>query len=290
VIVRQELAVGIPQIVVRNPHAAFARVALHFHPLPRAAEHRIHPTAVVDPSAVLEAPVEVGPHATVGAGARIGAGTVIAASAVVGARVTVGRDCSIFPRVVLYDGVRLGDRVVLHAGTVVGSDGFGYARDEAEWVRLPQIGEVVVEDDVEIGANCAVDRGALGRTRIGRGTKIDNLVHVGHNCEFGEHCLVAGFSAFAGSTVLGDRVTIAGHVVTGGHLRVADDVRVGGNSAIRDDIPEPGDYMGYPLQRRTRWMRTLVAIGRLPELLPQLGAMRREAAPDDGAEPSADGG
>jgi UDP-3-O-[3-hydroxymyristoyl] glucosamine N-acyltransferase len=284
VIVRNAMELAVPQIVVRNPHAAFARVALFFHPLPRATEHRVHPTAAVDPDAVLEAPVEVGPHATIGRGARIGAGTVIGANSVIGAGSELGRDCSIFPRVVVYDRVRIGDRVVLHSGTVVGSDGFGYARDEAEWVRLPQIGDVVVEDDVEIGANCAIDRGALGRTRIGRGTKIDNLVHVGHNCEFGEHCLVAGFSAFAGSSIFGDRVTIAGHVVAGGHLRVVDDVRIGGNSSVWGDIAEPGDYMGYPLQPKTRWMRTLVAIRRLPDVLPQLNALRREADGASGSE------
>lgn len=270
VVVTSELDVSMPQIVVTDAHLAFARIALAFHPPPRAERHDVHPTATVHPDAVLDEPVAIGPNAVVGRGTRIGSGTVIAANTVVGADVRIGRDCSIYPRVVVYDRVCIGDRVIVHSGTVIGADGFGYVKDGARWLRVPQIGDVRIEDDVEIGANCAIDRGSLGTTRIGRGSKVDNIVHVGHNCELGEDCVVAGFSAFAGSTTMGDRVTVAGHVVTGGHLRIGDDVRIGGNSGITEDIEGPGDFMGFPVQRKSRWIRTLFAIERLPEIRAKL--------------------
>ncbi|MDA0931832.1 MAG: UDP-3-O-(3-hydroxymyristoyl)glucosamine N-acyltransferase [Planctomycetota bacterium] len=265
VLVRAPLEHPVAQIVVRDPAAAFARVAQVFHPLPQASRHDVHPTAVVDPSAELQEPVRVGAHAVIESGARIGAGTVIGSGAFVGPGVQVGEDCVLQHHVVLHEGTRLGNRVVLQACTVVGSDGFGYARDGAEWVRIPQLGGVVLGDDVELGAQCTVDRGALGDTRIGRGTKIDNMVHVGHNCVLGEDCLLAAFSALGGSTILGDRVTFGGHICTAGHIKIASDVRVGGNSGIIADIPEKGDYMGYPVLPKGRWMRAMVGIGKLAE-------------------------
>jgi UDP-3-O-[3-hydroxymyristoyl] glucosamine N-acyltransferase len=265
VLVRTALEQDIAQIVVRDPASAFARVAQVFHPLPRANRHEVHPTAIVDPSATLDAPVRVEAGVVIEANACVGTGSVIGAGSVVGAGVQIGRDCVIQPRVVLHERSRLGDRVVLQAGTVVGSDGFGYARDGAEWVRIPQLGGVVIEDDVELGAQCTVDRGALGDTRIGRGSKIDNMVHIGHNCVLGEDCLLAAFSALGGSTVLGDRVTFGGHICTAGHIKIASDVRVGGNSGIIADIPEKGDYMGYPVLPKGRWMRSMVGIAKLSE-------------------------
>jgi UDP-3-O-[3-hydroxymyristoyl] glucosamine N-acyltransferase len=177
---------------------------------------------------------------------------------------------------VLYPGVRLGNRVVLHGNCVIGADGFGYARDGARYEKLPQVGTVQLEDDVEIGAGSTVDRGALGVTRIGRGSKLDNLVHVGHNCDFGEDVAVAGFSAFSGSTTLGDRVQIGGHTVSQGHLRVAADVRVGGASVIHDDLAEAGDYLGYPLQHKRQWVRTLHAIDSLLALQQEVRELKKK--------------
>jgi UDP-3-O-[3-hydroxymyristoyl] glucosamine N-acyltransferase len=281
VLVKAALDVPIAQIVVRDPASSFARVAQVFHPLPRATSHEVHPTAVIDGSAVLEEPVRVGAHVVIEAGVRVGAGTVIGAGSFLGAGVEVGQDCVIQPRVALHERSRLGNRVVLQAGTVIGSDGFGYARDGAEWVRIPQLGGVILEDDVELGAQCTVDRGALGDTRIGRGTKIDNMVHIGHNCVLGEDCLLAAFSALGGSTVLGDRVTFGGHICTAGHIKIASDVRVGGNSGIIADIPEKGDFMGYPVLPKGRWMRSMVGIAKLSE---REGRRPRDRAPGiDGA-------
>jgi UDP-3-O-[3-hydroxymyristoyl] glucosamine N-acyltransferase len=275
VIVESALDVRMPQIVVARPDVAFARIGLRFHPVPTATEHDLHPTADVASDAQLEMPVALGPHVSVGRSAKIGRGTLCGAGVVIGEGARIGRDCTLFPRAVVYPGTVIGDRVILHAGAVVGSDGFGYARDGERWVKIPQIGHVVIEDDVEIGANATIDRATLGITRIGRGSKIDNLVHVGHNCTIGEDCAMAGFSALAGSTHIGDRVSMGGHVVSAGHLKVANDARIGGNSVLYGDVREPGEYLGYPLQPKSRWARTLHVLGRLPELLAEVRQLRQ---------------
>ena len=280
-LVKREVESKAALIVVPNVYAAFARVALHFHPTPRASEDKVHPTAVVADGAVLESPVEVGPGAVVGAGAQIGAGSIIGARTVVGERCRIGQSSVLHPGVVLYDGVQLGDRVILHSGCVIGADGFGYARDDdGSYIKFPQLGTVVVEDDCEIGANTAIDRAALGATRIGAGSKIDNLVQIGHNCEFGKHNAIAGFSAFSGSTIFGDRVSVGGHVVSAGHIKIADDVRVGGNSVLYRDISEADDYVGYPLQEKRRWMRSLRAIDQILELQKEVRALRKKVGED----------
>ncbi|MEM7204750.1 MAG: UDP-3-O-(3-hydroxymyristoyl)glucosamine N-acyltransferase [Planctomycetota bacterium] len=280
-LVKREVETSATQIVVANVYAAFARIAGLFHPVPQATEHDIHERAVVDPAAELEAPVRVGPNAVVEAGCRVGAQTILGPGVVVGAGSTIGRGCVLHAGVVLYPGMQLGHGVILHAGVVIGSDGFGYARDDdGSYVKFPQLGTVVVEDDVEIGANTTVDRGALGATRIGRGSKIDNLVQVAHNCDFGEHVAIAGFCAFSGSTVLGNRVALGGHTVSSGHLRVADDVRVGGNSVIYKDLTDVDDYLGYPLLEKRRWMRTLRGIERITQLQEDVRELKRARTND----------
>ncbi|MBK8980623.1 MAG: UDP-3-O-(3-hydroxymyristoyl)glucosamine N-acyltransferase [Planctomycetes bacterium] len=266
VLVPSRLELPMTQIVVADPSTAFARIAARFHPRPTATEHAVHPTAVVAADARLEPPVRIGPHVTVGAGARIGAGTILEPGVHIGAQVRIGRDCLLHPRVVVYDGATIGNRVIVHAGTVLGADGFGYARGDDEWIKVPQIGNVVIEDDVELGANVTIDRGTIGTTRVGRGTKIDNLVHLGHNCEIGARCAIAGLSAFSGSTAVGNDVVIGGHTVVAGHLKVAAGVRIGGNSVLLSDVTEPGDYMGYPLQKRMRWGRTLWVLRHLVDM------------------------
>lgn len=276
------------QIVVRNVDVAFARVASRFHPPPTAEQHHIDPKASVHPEAVLEAPVQVGACAVVEKGARIGAGTVLFPGAVVGEHCKVGRNCTLYARAVLYHNVTLGDRVIVHSGTVVGADGFGYARaDDGEWVKWPQLGDVVIEDDVELGANVTIDRAALGSTKIGRGSKLDNLVHIGHNCVLGEHVAIAGLSAFAGSAIIGNRVQIGGHTVSAGHLKIADDVRIGGNSAIVTSVEQSGDWMGSPVMEKSRWLRTLRHLAQLVDLAANLRRLRRRVDVLEGKRPSA---
>ncbi len=265
-IVGQEMDTAASQIVVGQVDIAFAKVAMFFHPVLQADRHEVHPTAVVDPGAVLADPVQVGAHAVIENVARIGAGSVIMAGAFVGEDCTLGSNCVLHPRVVLYRGVKLGDRVTIHGGTVVGSDGFGYAMQDHHYIKMPQLGTVVIDDDVEIGANCTIDRGTLGETRIGRGSKVDNLVHVAHNCVLGEDNAIAALSALAGTTLLGNRVALGGHTVTAGHLQLTDDVRVGGNSAIHGDISKSGDYLGHPIMEKRRYGRHLRALRRLVEM------------------------
>lgn len=281
VLVQEQLELPQVQILVPDAHAAFAKVAMHFHPLPRAREHQIHPSAVVAEDAVLEAPVQVGPQVVVGAGARIGAGTVLQAGANIGAGVRMGAGCCVFPRVVVYPGVRMGDRCVLHAGAVLGSDGFGYVIEKSG-VRnkFPQLGSLELGDDVEVGANSTLDRGALTANKIGSGTKIDNLCHIGHNCSIGENSTVSALSAFAAGTRIGDRVILAGHVISGGNLEVGDDVVVGGNSVLTSDVPGPGQFLGYPLQPRKQAARNIVLQGRLDRLQEEVRAIRRQLGED----------
>jgi UDP-3-O-[3-hydroxymyristoyl] glucosamine N-acyltransferase len=278
----EELQTRAAQIVVADVGLAFARVAALFHPPPRATEHRVDPSAAVDPGAELESPVTVGPRAVVGR-ARIGAGSFVMAGSVVADGCRIGRDCVLYPNVTLYPGVRLGDRVLIHSGTVIGSDGFGYVRQGPRWLKVPQLGTVVIDDDVEIGANCTVDRGALGETRIGPGCKIDNLCHIAHNVVIGRDTVMAAACLLAGSTTLGERVSMAGHVVTAGQLRVVDDARIGGNSVLLRDVLEPGDYMGYPLMDKQRFFRHLAALRELVELEKTVEEMEERApAPDEG--------
>ena len=276
-LVTELLETAAVQIVVEDAHVAFAKVALHFHPVPTATEHVVHATAVVDATAELEEPVGIGAHAVVEAGARVGAGSLVQAGSVVMAGARVGRDCTLFPRVVLYPGTTLGDRVIVHAGAVLGSDGFGYVIEKSGIRnKFPQLGTLVIGDDVEIGANTTIDRGALNPDTIGSGTKIDNLCHIGHNCKIGSNSTISGLSAFAAGTVIGDRVIVAGHVVSGGDLSVCDDVLIGGNSVVTKDVKEPGEYGGYPLLPRRKAARTVVLHGRLAELAAEMKDLRKK--------------
>lgn len=251
-----ELATAASLVVVGDVDAAYAKIALHFHPVPRATVHSVHPTAVVDPGAQLEPPVMVGPRAVIGRSC-IGSGTVISAGVVIGDGCTIGRDCFFRPNVTIYEQVQLGDRVILQANAIVGSDGFGYAREGTRWLKVPQLGTAVLEDDVELGAATAIDRATLGVTRIGARTKLDNLCHIAHNCNIGRDVVMAAGCMVAGSTTVGDRCVFAGNVGISGHLQIAADVRLGGGTIVLKDLPEGGDYMGHPVLEKRRFLRLL---------------------------------
>jgi UDP-3-O-[3-hydroxymyristoyl] glucosamine N-acyltransferase len=254
----------------RQPKLWFARAAkLLSKALPPAG---LHPSAVVDPTARLAADVTVGPCAVVGAGAVIGEGTCIEAGAIVGEGVVIGSHCHIYPRVVIYPGSTLGDRVVLHAGAVLGADGFGYVRDNAtgRYTQFPQQGTLLIEDDVEIGANSTVDRGALEQTRIGRGTKIDNLVHVGHNCNIGEDVILVMGTGISGSSTVGDQAIIAGQVGIGDHVTIGPGIILGGQSGVfngktlTNEGHKPGTvFFGTPARPLTQHLREQAVLARL---------------------------
>ena len=232
---------------VRNPHYAMARAIEILHPQP-PPKPGIHSTAQIGDSVVMGDDVSIGAFAVIGEGCRIGARTCMGAACVLGERSTLGEDCLLHPRVTLYAGSQIGARVILHSGAVIGSDGFGYAREAGQYHKFPQIGSVELADDVEIGANSTIDRGALGPTRIGRGTKIDNLVQVAHNVQIGENCVIASQVGISGSVFIGDNVVIAGQVGIGDHARIESGVVLGGQCGILPHkIVKAGEHPGEPL-------------------------------------------
>lgn len=254
-----------PALRTPNPTLAFARALSLFHPTPVPAPG-IHPTAVVAPDARVAPSVSVGPLTVLGSGAEVGEHTILDAHVAVGAGVRIGQGCRIFPQVTLRDGVVLGDRVTVHSGTVIGADGFGYARDGHRYVKIPQVGRVVIEDDVEIGANVTIDRATLGETRIGRGTKIDNLVQIGHNVLVGADTVIVAQVGISGSSRIGSRVTLAGQAGVVDHVEIGDDAIVGAQAGVTKAIPPGSVVLGSPAIPHGEFKRQFAAAARLPEM------------------------
>lgn len=255
-----------PHLVAAQPRLAFARAARLLRPA--EPESGVHPSAVIDASATLGAHVGVGPHVVIEAGVQIGEGTRIGAGSVIGAGVKIGDYCRIYPRVVLYPGTELGNNVVLHAGVVLGSDGFGYVRDSVsgEYLQFPQQGRLIVEDNVEIGANTTIDRGALEETRVERGVKIDNLVHLGHNVRVGHDVVIAAQTGVSGSSTIGANAVVGGQVGIGDHAHVGDHVILGSGSGILTykRVKGPGVvFWGRPARPLRQYLKELAAVARL---------------------------
>lgn len=270
---------GITRIEVRRPKLAFAIAAALLHPRARHAGG-VHPTAVVAASARVHPTAFVGPYAQVGEDTIVGAETYLLGAVVLGKGVRIGERCTLHPHVTVYDGVRIGDRVVLHAGAVIGAAGFGYVRGPDGYERFPQIGGVIIGDDVEVGANTCIDRGALGDTRIGRGTKIDNLVMIAHNVQIGERVVMAGQVGISGSTRVGDDVVLAGQVGLSDHVDVGNGAQIGAKSAVFTGkiIPAGGVVMGIPARPLPQYLQVSARANRLPQMHEQLAALRREVA------------
>lgn len=251
-------------IEVADPALALIPILEALFPRRRASAG-VHPTAVVEPGAEVDPTAEVGPYAVIEAGSRVGGGAIVGSHVAVGRGVEVGPGAWLHPHVVVYDGVRIGARAEVHAGTVLGADGFGYAPTPTGIRKIPQVGTVEIGADVEIGANSCVDRAALEVTRIGEGTKVDDLVMVGHNCVVGRHDFICAQVGLAGSTVVGDGVVLAGQVGVAGHLRIGNGVKVGAQSGVNGDVPEGADINGTPHQPFRDSMRCQVEYRRLPE-------------------------
>jgi len=254
-------------LIVAHPRLAFARAAELLHD---AAKRNpgAHPSAAVHESANLGEHVSIDAHASVEADVRVGNRTWIGANCVIATGVEIGEDCEIHPNVTIYSGTKLGDRVTVHAGAVLGSDGFGYVRDEASgwYEKFPQIGKLEMEDDVEIGANSTIDRGALETTRIGRGTKIDNLVHIGHNCLIGENVIIAAQAGFSGSIVIENNVIIGGQVGVGEHARIQEGVMLGGQAGVLPKKVLRGKgiaFWGTPAKPLREYLKQLAALAKL---------------------------
>jgi len=258
------------RIEVKNPKLAFALIAEVLHP-PKQRQPEIHHTADISPAAKTGNDVFIGAFVCIGEHSTVGDRTQIRAGAKIGDNVTVGSDCVIHPNVFLEDGVTIGNGVILHDGVVIGADGFGYVRGEMGYHKFPQIGTVVIEDDVELGANTCVDRAALGRTRIGRGTKIDNMVHVGHNCDIGERVVIAAQTGISGSVVIEDDCVIGGQVGFGDHIRVLSGAVIGSKAGILPGkIVRPGVWWGIPIQPLDEYKRLNAHISRLPQVRQEL--------------------
>jgi UDP-3-O-[3-hydroxymyristoyl] glucosamine N-acyltransferase len=265
----------LPCLLSDNPYLTFARAVALLRPIPRTPPG-VDPSAHVDPTAEMGEDVHLGPLAVVGPGVRIGARTVVHPHVVLSEGVEVGEDCILHSGVQIRERCRLGHRVVVQNGAVIGADGFGFARDgEGRHHKFPQVGIVVIEDDVEIGALSAIDRAALGETRIGRGCKLDNLVQVGHSVTVGEDTILAGQVGIAGSTGIGRRVTLAGQVGVAGHLNIGDGAIATAQTGIPSSVAEGAVVSGYPALENRAWLRSSAVFAKLPELQKRLRTLER---------------
>ena len=275
---RGAVAGGRDGVEVDDPRAALPDVLPLFAPA-RSYEPGIHPTAVVHKAAYIDPSATVGPHCAVGRNARILAHAILEAHVFAGDDVVVGEGARVEPQVVLYHGTELGRNVVIHGGTVLGADGFGFVPDGAGGHRkIPQIGRVVIEDDVEIGAKCTVDRATIGETRVGRGTKIDDHVHIGHNCRIGANCLLVAFVGLAGSVTLEDNVVLAATAGVNPHVTIGRGAVVGGRGGVTTDVP-PGQFVsGFPAQEHKAELRLQALVRKLPRLYERVARLERSPA------------
>ena len=272
-------ACPVPVLISDRPYATFAAAARLLVP-PPAPRRGVHATAVIDPSARVDETAWIGPHSVVEPGARVGARCQIGPGCLLGEGVTLGDDCRLLARVTLMTGTRLGARVTIQPGAVIGGDGFGMAWTGERWLPVPQLGGVVIGDDVDIGANTTIDRGTLEDTRIGDGVKIDNQVQIAHNVVIGEHTAIAGCVGISGSVRIGRRCALAGGVGVVGHLEIADDVEVTAMSMVTRSLRRPGSYSsGTPLMPRRNWRRNSVRLRHLDELARRLRRLERALRP-----------
>lgn len=264
-------------LIVENGRLGFAKVLAYFapeYPLPVA----VHPAAKVSPQAKLGRDVRVHAGAVIEAGAEIGAGTWVYPNVYIAPDVKIGEDCLIYPNAVIHRLTTIGDRVIIQAGAVIGSDGFGFVTAGGKHHKIPHIGEVEIGSDVEIGANACIDRGTVGKTVIGVGTKIDNLVQIGHNVQLGQHNLLAGMSGVAGSAITEDYVTLAGQSGVAGHLTVSQGTIVGAGAIVAGDIKEPGFISGVPARPHREEMRAKASLRRVPDLIRNQKELERRIA------------
>lgn len=274
-----------PLVRVKHPRIAFVAAANALHPEPRP-EPGVHPTAVVSDTAEVPEDASVGPHAVIENGVVLGPRVVVGAGCVLGEGSRVGADSRLWPRVVLYPGVTIGERAIIHAGVVLGADGFGYVDVPEGKRKFPQLGRLVIEDDVEIGANSTIDRAALDATVVHSGAKIDNLVQIGHNCEIGRHAAICALSGLAGSAKIGERAILGGKAGIGDHAIVGDRVILGGNTGIPSnrEIPPDGAWFGYVARPYREELKIMTEVGRLPRLKERVRELERRLAGIEGTD------
>ncbi len=279
VLVTRDFAGETPATCIRvdNPSSAFTEVTEKFCPAPEIPLAGIHPSAIIAPSAQIAPDACVQAQAVIEEGVVIGARSIIGAGVFLGCGVTVGADCLLHPRAVVREHCILGDRVILHSGVVIGGDGFGYDTREGRHHKIPQMGNVVIENDVEIGANSTIDRARFGRTVIGEGTKIDNLVMIAHNVVVGKHCIICAQVGISGSTEIGDYVILAGQAGIVGHIKIGSGVIIGAQSGVSNDVEPKARLVGSPPRPIGEWKRTVVRIDRLPALYERVKKLEERA-------------
>lgn len=263
------------RIVVKDPYSAMLSVLPRFVPPPVVATG-VHPTAVLGDGVELGPDVFIGAYVVLGRGVKIGARSRLDPTTVIGDRVTIGEDCHLGPGVVCYEGSRLGNRVMLKASAIIGGQGFGYLPSSTGFQRIPHVGACILDDDVEIGSHCTVDRGSFDDTVIGRGTKLDNLVHVAHNVRIGQHCLLVATVGIAGSARIGDRVTLAGGVGIGDHVNVGERATLSARATVISDVPPGATYGGFPARPHREFLRAQAALYRLAPIAAQLESLVSE--------------
>ncbi len=277
-------AAPMPRIVSDNPYAYYARTVALFHPEPPVVPG-VHPTAQVDRSARIDPGAQVGAYAVVGARTVVARGASIGAQVSLGADVAIGEATRVHPGVAVYDRCRIGARCIVHSGAVIGADGFGMARDAGRWIKIPQVGAVAIGDDVEIGANTTIDRGALDDTVIEEGVKLDNQIQVAHNCVIGAHTVIAGCTGISGSVTIGKSCMIGGGVGIVGHISICDHVTISGMTLVAKSITQPGTYTsGLPMMPHAQWLRNAALLRRLDRIAGRAG----RALPGEDREPDDD--
>ena len=269
-------ATDLPRIISDNPYAYFARVSALLNPLPEARPG-VHPGAVVGAGAQIDPTASIAAMAVIGEGAVIGAHSVIGAGCCIGANAAIGSHARLYPHVVIYHDCVIGDNLIAHSGAVIGSDGFGIAMDEGHWIKIPQIGRVVIGNDVEIGANTTIDRGALDDTVIEDGVKLDNQIQIAHNVRIGAHTAIAGCAGIAGSAVIGRYCLIGGGARILGHLQLADHVEIAAHTLVGKSIREAGSYAAiFPFSKQEDWRRNAVHLRHLDDLVRRVKALEQE--------------
>ncbi|KXW56313.1 UDP-3-O-(3-hydroxymyristoyl)glucosamine N-acyltransferase [Ferrovum sp. PN-J185] len=262
-------------LISANPYATYAKVAQLLFPFDEKPS-RVHSSAVVADDVVLPQSISIGAHVVIESGVRLGEGVVIEAGCYIGQDCVIGNETYLYPHVTLYHQTQIGQRAIVHSGVVVGSDGFGMAWDKGKWIKIPQIGQVIIGDDVEIGANTTIDRGAIDNTIIEDGVKLDNQIQIAHNCHVGAHTVIAGCTGVSGSTKIGKHCRIGGGVGIVGHLEICDGVTVTGFTMITKSITEPGVYSsGVPGAQHKEWLETLVYLRHLPDWAKRIKALEK---------------
>jgi UDP-3-O-[3-hydroxymyristoyl] glucosamine N-acyltransferase len=277
-------ATTMPRIVAANPYSYFAKLSAFLNPL-REYAPEIHPSAVICQGAQVSPQAHIGAFVAVGEGAIIGAGTVVMAGCCIGENVTIGENTRLYPRVVVYHDCVVGNHVIAHSGAVIGSDGFGIAMDEGRWLKIPQIGRVVIGDHVEIGANTTIDRGALNDTIIEEGVKLDNQIQIAHNVKVGAHTAMAGCVGVAGSATIGRYCRIGGGAIILGHLQVAENVEVSSGTVVTKSIREAGTYTGtFPFGENREWRKNAAQLRHLDEMADRIKKLEQQIETMKGRE------